>query len=419
MPSSAQVSFISTPFSHFITFTTSSSDLYNEPTSLNISCLVADFIGLWSQGTFHQETKAIQKQVKERSCQVGFSQTNQEEISELINGYVMARSMFQKTEREETGNKLKINQDFLAKVFGLVDHKTAEKIILAQCDLMAQGVLKFKDNTSQNHLYIITSSFILRSWPLVNVPFQSKEFFNIFELFNNFLFKTPLLIQEHQLWCSERQDNQGNDLVKNQMMLKSDRQQSKECSDDHVTEDLENHDKCSTASRSSITTHERNDEMLDIESGKILEFGPQKISFGLEKVQPSAPSKLVFEIYEGFFMGDLDIDFNPSDNHLSNFDQEKKPNYQQYHNNFNNHYYQAPYYQRLQQQPKSLKNNQEIIQLNLFTLPPNSNFVQTNQMMGLPSSSFPNHQRVKNNIHHIASSTKESLNQKPKIQAKK
>jgi len=181
-------------------------------------------------------------------------------------------------------------------------------------------------------------------------------------------------------------------------VLKYSRQQSKECSDDNVTEDLENHDKCSTASRSSITTHERNSEMLDIESGNILEFSsPQKTGFELEKTQP------VYEIYEGFFMGDMDIEFNPSDNHLSNFDQEKRPSYFQ---KYNHQYQPSPYYQ----QPKPLmKNNQEIIQLKLFTLP------QTNHMMGFPNQ---HHQRVKNNVHHQASLEKDSLNPKTKMQAK-
>jgi len=212
MPSSAQVSFISTPFFHFTT-STSSSNLCEELTSFKVSSLIADFIGLWSQGTCHHETKAIRKQVKERNSQAGFSKTINEEISELINGYLIAKGMLQ-TVRREAGNKLKIDKDLLAKIFGLVGHKTAQKIILAICDLMAQGVLQFKGEASQNHLYIIYS-FILRSLPLVNFPFQSKEFFNIFELF---MFKAPL-VQEHQLWSSYIKDKKADDHVKNQMVM--------------------------------------------------------------------------------------------------------------------------------------------------------------------------------------------------------
>lgn len=460
MSSSAQVSSISTPFSH-LTTATSPSDLSDELTfstkPLKISRLIADFIAPLAHGTFYHGIKdhqGIENQIKERSFQLGFSKDIKKEMSELVNGFIIANNMLQ-TERRENGNKLKIGQTFLAKIFGLVGHKAAQNIIRASCDLIAQGVLNSKGKTSQNQLYIIYS-FIMRSWPLVNAPFQSTQSFNIFELFMS-LSKTPL-IQEHQLWSSFIKDCAFDDQVLKSQGFKGrqvfSQNQPKESSD---VEDLENHDKCSTASRSSITAHERNYEMSDIESaGNVLELGPNFSSPQKNQLQPSTPSKLVFEIYEGFFMGDLDIDFSPSDNLLSALETEgfKERSTQSYfksgtnhygynygHNNQYNNYnhpYQSLQYSQVQpvlergSQFKPLKNNQEMIQLKLFTLPdPNFGHQSGNETFKEQTynvSSQNENPKTKRYVHNISSSsssypktktqTKMTQNQNQKLKEK-
>jgi len=225
MPSSAKISFISTPFSNSVT-STSTSGLSDNITfireSLNISSLVADFIGPLPRGTFQNAKKALRgnqandNRVEKEVFQIGFDQNLLEEISESVHVCSIAKDVLQTDVKGRNGNKLK-RKLLLSKVLELVDSKTTQNIRIHECDLMARVVLQSKDRITQNQLYIIYS-FIMRSCPLFNIPFQSEEHFNnLYEFFSNHLHKTSLL-KEHQLWHSNDASLQLIDQTKDQMV---------------------------------------------------------------------------------------------------------------------------------------------------------------------------------------------------------
>jgi len=387
MPSSAKISFISTPFSHSVTFT-STSGLSDNITfireSLNISSLVADFIGPLPRGTFQNAKKALREnqandnRVEKEVFQVGFEQNLLEEIFESVHVCSIAKDVLQTDVKGRNGNKLK-RKLLLSKVLELVDSKTTQNIRIHECDLMARVVLQSKDRITQNQLYIIYS-FIMRSCPLFNIPFQSEEHFNnLYEFFSNHLHKTSFL-KEHQLWHSNDASLQLIDQTKDQMELKSkisqdrqvfDQNKSKDYFDDNLADD-----KCSTASRSSITTHERNFEINDIDSGNFLEFN---LRFSEIQSPPRYSEFFACSAYDGFVVGDLEINFTPADNLLSCFE-EDKPTHPQGQNNSKNKTISSQAKSKKKDIPGlqtagqgQLPNNQKVLEFKLFTLP-NFNF---------------------------------------------
>jgi len=390
MPSSAEISSISTPFPHSVT-STSVSGFSDNTTfiieSFKISNLVADFIGPLPQGTFQNVKKVLQShQVngdrgEKEDFQVGFDKNLLEEIFESVHVCSIAKDVPQTDAKGRNGNKLKRKLHFLSKVFELVSSKTTQSIIIHECDLMARVVRRSKARMSQNQLYIIYS-FIMRSCPLFNISFQSKEHFN--NLFLNLLHKTPFL-KEHQLWHSDAAlqfDGETKNLMELKSKISKNRQvfeqnKFKEYSDDNLADD-----KCSTASRSSITTHERNFEINDIDSGNFLEFNPR---FSEVPSPPRYSEFFACSAYDGFQVGDLEINFTPCDNLLSCFEEEKSTHLKQPYsqNNLKNKNVSnqaktmkknIPELHTAKQGPQiSVPNHQKALEFKLFTVP-NFNF---------------------------------------------
>lgn len=227
MPSSAKISFISTPLSHFIN-STSPSRVSKGTTSLRepkeVSHLIADLVGTLPLRTFQRIFKTQQpadNKVEKENFQVGFPKNLQEEMSEFINVWSAVQDVLQidkKIRGKGNGSKLKINQNlFTTKVFELINYKTIQSIRIYECDLMARVVLKFKARMSQNQLSII-DSFLRKSCPFLNIPFQSKDYFNISQLLS-FLYKTPFL-EEEQLWLSYISIQLGDE-TKNFMVIRN------------------------------------------------------------------------------------------------------------------------------------------------------------------------------------------------------